>query len=162
MEYIPFMNPNRIGTTIFALLIFWHPMPAETASLAREQIAGPIPAELVSVVDGDTLLVTARPWPQHRIAVLVRIRGIDTPELKSKCNGERALAELARKRLTDFLAEGEGRGLALSQISGDKYFGRVVADVSRSDGSDAASMLLSAGLAVTYQGGKKSRPVCTD
>ncbi|MFM2281986.1 MAG: hypothetical protein RLZZ444_4217 [Pseudomonadota bacterium] len=156
------MNSDQIGTSIFALLVFWRLMPAEAASLAREEIAGPVPAELVSVVDGDTLLVTARPWPQHRIAVLVRIRGIDTPELKSKCNGERRLAEQARKRLTEFLAEKEGRTLALSQISGDKYFGRVVADVSRSDGSDAASMLLGAGLAVTYQGGKKSRSVCAD
>src|SRR6218665_1556762 len=110
---------------------------AATDNLAREnpvrnRIAGPVEAELISVIDGDTLLVNARPWPQHSIAVLVRIRGIDAPEMKSRCKAARRAAERAKNALSH-LATGRIR---LTNISGDKYFGRIVADVTAEEDTD--------------------------
>jgi micrococcal nuclease len=35
------------------------------------------------VIDGDTILVAAKPWPQQTMEVYVRLRGIDAPELQS-------------------------------------------------------------------------------
>ena len=148
-----------------ALLIALSALDGGMGAIAAEKpasryfIAGPVEAELVSVIDGDTLMVNARPWPQQTIAVLVRIRGIDTPEIRAKCARSRALARDARAILADALSRSGGR-LHLSSISGDKYFGRVVADVMLDDDRDAASILLASGLARPYDGGHKARESC--
>lgn len=122
----------------------------------RGVIDGPVETELVSVVDGDTLLVNARPWPQHTIAVLVRIRGIDAPELKSKCQVTRHAAERARQAL----AELAPRKLLLTHIAGDKYFGRVIADVTGPDETDFGAQLLASGLVHPYGGGRRQQDNC--
>jgi micrococcal nuclease len=138
-------------------------LPAATSAWASEPhryaVTGPVEAELVSVIDGDTVMVNARPWPQQTVSVLVRIRGIDTPELHAHCPSLRQLALAARDVLAEALASDHGR-LTLSDISGDKYFGRVVANVSFDHGHDAASLMLAAGLASPYDGGRKAKEAC--
>lgn len=54
-----------------------------------------------------------------------------------------------------------GGKLSLTAISGDKYFGRVVADVTFDHGHDAASVMLATGLARPYDGGKKAKEMCS-
>lgn len=135
--------------------------PLSTAVAARENpvrrlIEGPVEAELISVIDGDTILVNAQPWPQHTIAVLVRIRGIDAPEMKSKCEGARRAALRAKQALAHFA----GGRIRLTNISGDKYFGRIVADVIVDDVTDIASTMIGSGLARSYDGGRKARESC--
>ena len=131
-------------------------LSASDRSSRRTPIEGPVEADLISVVDGDTLLVEARPWPQHSVTVLVRIRGIDAPELKAKCETARRAAIRAKARLAD-LAHGRIR---LTNIAGDKYFGRVVATVSTGEIEDIGSSLLAQGLVRAYDGGHRSKPVC--
>jgi endonuclease YncB( thermonuclease family) len=123
----------------------------------RYHVGGPVAAELVSVIDGDTVLVNARPWPQQTISVMVRLRGIDTPELKSRCPGERDKARAARDLLQERLRAGD---LRLSDIDADKYFGRVVARLTFGHADDASDLLLAAGLARPYDGGKKAASSC--
>jgi micrococcal nuclease len=125
----------------------------------RYYVEGPVEAELISIIDGDTLLVAAKPWPQQTISVSVRIRGVDAPEMKSKCPELRARALAAKEALASMLVATGGK-LTLSSISGDKYFGRVVADVIVDDGRDAAAELLAAGMVRPYDGGKKPRESC--
>jgi micrococcal nuclease len=125
-------------------------------NFVRNRVEGPVEAELISVIDGDTLLVNARPWPQHSIAVLVRIRGIDAPEMKSKCEIARRAAQRAKSALLH-LATGRIR---LTNISGDKYFGRIVADVTADGGSDIGAAMIGSGLARSYDGGRKVRESC--
>ena len=72
--------------------------PAAEAT-AREEISGPVAAKILRVIDGDAILVEARPWPQQRVEVYVRIRGIDAPELKSKCGSVRQAGGNARQAL---------------------------------------------------------------
>ena len=146
---------SRILATLLIVFCAYPALTGERPNL-RMPIEGPVEAELISVIDGDTLLVEARPWPQHRITVLVRIRGIDAPELKAKCEGARRAAIRARARLAD-LAHGPIR---LSNISGDKYFGRVVADVSAGDIGDIGSSLLARGLVRIYDGGHRTQQRC--
>jgi len=122
----------------------------------RKTIAGPVEAELITVVDGDTILVNAQPWPQHTIAVLVRIRGIDAPEMKSKCRTARRAAERAKQALSH-LATGR---ILLTNISGDKYFGRIVADVTTEEETDIGAAMIGSGLARIYDGGRKMRESC--
>ena len=125
---------------------------------SAEQIAGPVAAEIIRVIDGDTLLVEAVPWPQQRIEVYVRIRGIDAPEMKSKCPAIRQAAEQARSVLDEMAASSPH--IRLTNISGDKYFGRIVADVAMQDGRNPAQEMLSAGLAAGSDGGRKPRIAC--
>ena len=132
------------------------PVTAAQADSRRITVDGPVEAELVSVVDGDTLLVNARPWPQHTVAVLVRIRGIDAPELKSRCRLTREAAERARQALAALAPS----TLRLTHISGDKYFGRVVADVAGPDNADFKTQLLASGLVRPYRGGRRQQDNC--
>jgi endonuclease YncB( thermonuclease family) len=145
----------RIGLVLLVLSAASAAIGAERQAL-RAPVAGPVDADLIAVVDGDTLLVEARPWPQQKVTVLVRIRGIDAPELKAKCDADRRAALRAKQRLVD-LAVGRIR---LSNIAGDKYFGRVVADVSIDNVEDIGSSLLAQGLVKTYDGGRRKARSC--
>ncbi len=127
-------------------------------AMARDEISGPVSAEIIRVVDGDTLLVEAQPWPQQKMEVYVRVRGIDAPELKSKCEAIRSAGMDARHALETLAAQSSR--IQLTRISGDKYFGRIVADVILSDGHSVADGLLLAGLVRTYDGGRKPRETC--
>ncbi len=129
-----------------------------TGAEARDEISGPVTAEILRVIDGDTLLVEAQPWPQQKMEVYVRIRGIDAPELKSKCERLREAGLDAQRALEALTAQ--SRKIQLIHISGDKYFGRIVADVVLSDGRSAGGDLLLAGLVQPYDGGRKPREVC--
>lgn len=131
-----------------------------TANIVHETIAGPVAAEIVRVIDGDTILVDASPWPQQTIEVYVRLRGIDAPELHSTCAAVREEAERAQAALEEIMpATGE---VQLTRISGDKYFGRILADVTTADGRNPAETLLAAGHAVAYYGGRKPAEACPD
>lgn len=146
------MRPN----CLFLLITFL--ISSLTPAHADALVEGPVSAQVIRVIDGDTLLVSARPWPQQSIEVYVRLRGIDTPELKSKCErGQDAAAEA--KRLLEELAAASGT-VKLTRIDADKYFGRIVADVSLSDGRDPAKLMISAGLATAYSGHGRKNDLC--
>lgn len=121
----------------------------------RIEIAGPVAAEIIRVIDGDTILVAAKPWPQQTMEVYVRLRGIDAPELKSACSAIRDAGRQARAALAGLTSD--QREIQLTHISGDKYFGRVVADISLSDGRNPAQEMLSAGYVSPYDGGRKAK-----
>lgn len=134
------------------------PAAAGEALLPRE-VAGPVTARIVRVVDGDTLLVDAEPWPQQSIRVYVRLRGIDAPELHARCADERRAAGEARDALGALVAS--ETTVKLYGVSGDKYFGRVLADARRDDGSDLAAILLEHDLVRPYHGGRRSSAFCS-
>ena len=115
-------------------------------------VRGPVEARVERVIDGDTFVAVAQIWPGHSVRVSVRIRGIDAPETKSRCAGERAAGEAARRALEALFADGP---VEISNIGGGKYYGRVLADVTAHDGRGAAETLLGKGLARHYAGGKR-------
>ena len=138
---------------IFLTLVSFAPVGA-----ASRQIEGPVSAEVVKVIDGDTVLVEAMPWPDHKVSTYVRLRGIDAPELKSRCPAFREAALKAKGELTSLI---NGHlTVQLTAITGDKYFGRVVADLTLADGSRPADRLLAAGLAEPYAGKQKAKRIC--
>ncbi len=128
---------------IFAL----HPQGA-----LANPLPGPIPAELVSVIDGDTVAVRARIWPGQFVETRVRVAGIDTPERRGAgCDTERQLAEVATEFTQGWLAEdGEVPSLFLHQVEPGSFAGRVIADIARSDGARLSTALMEADLAVAY------------
>lgn len=120
--------------------------------LAKASFEGPVNADVVHVVDGDTFEARAAIWLGQSIEVRVRIAGADAPELHARCDEERARAEAARDRLIHRI---EGAQVRLSQVHYDKYGGRVDATVRDSSG-DVGAALIAAGLARPYHGGRRS------
>jgi endonuclease YncB( thermonuclease family) len=155
-EYFPFMlfRPHRLLVLLPALIL------APVSVRAENIIDGPVVAEILRVIDGDTMLVTARPWPQQSIEVYVRLRGIDTPELRSSCTAGRDAAAAAKQRLEGLAAASPH--VKLTRIAADKYFGRIVADVVMADGRDPAKDMLEAGLAAGYSGSGRKHDLCRD
>src|SRR5690242_15791914 len=95
------------------------------AFAGRDEIEGPVSAKIIRIIDGDTLLVAATPWPQQTMEVYVRIRGIDAPEIHSKCAEVRKAALEARVALEQMISG--AATIQLREIAGDKYFGRILA-----------------------------------
>ena len=119
------------------------------AASAGEVLPGPYSGTVERVVDGDTLAVRVTGWLQQELTVLVRVRGIDAPELRARCASEKTQAQQAADALERLVANG---AVVLTRIEGDKYFGRVVADVATPDGKHVAAALMAAGLARDYDG----------
>lgn len=131
------------------LLAVFAPLSASAAKLFR----GPVEAVVLEVLDGDTFLAEAIVWPGHTVRVNVRIRGIDAPEMKARCDAERTAAEKARDALASLFGEAP---VAISNIAGAKYYGRVLADVTTADGHGVASILLGEKLVRHYDGGRRA------
>ncbi|NQU58540.1 MAG: thermonuclease family protein [Rhodospirillales bacterium] len=110
-----------------------------------------VDADVVSVHDGDSIVVDAHPWPGMTIRINVRVRGIDSPEIKGKCAAEINAAIIARDRMAE-LVQG---GIRLENIRLGKYAGRVLADAI-SDAGSVGEILISEGLARPYDGGKRA------
>lgn len=127
-----------------------------TAS-ARDILTGPVPARVLGVIDGDTLVVRAHIWLDQDVETHVRLTGIDAPELKGRCAAERERALAAK----DFLARSAGSDVLLDNVSWEKYGGRVRANVRTADGADLARLLVDAGHARPYDGGKRG-PWCEE
>ncbi len=118
---------------------------------AAEELAGPVSGAVLRVIDGDSMEVKARLWLGLDLTVQVRVRGIDTPEVRSDCAEERVMAAAARGRLVEIA----GPTVMLFNIRDDKYAGRVDADVSGANGVDVRTAMLASGVARPYDGGQR-------
>ncbi len=118
-----------------------------------EVVPGPIPARVLRVIDGDTIVVRARIWLGQDIDIQVRLDGVDAPEMKGKCENERRLAVRARDLIISMTA---GDVVVLRQIHYGKYAGRVVARVTSPDDKDFSKALLQAGLGRAYKGRRRA------
>ncbi len=91
--------------------------------------------------------------------MVIRLRGIDTPELKKKsCPLETEKAKQAKQLVYSLLSDAQV--INLHRTGRGKYF-RMLADVEF-DGQDLATALLNQDLAVKYSGGKRESHWCTE
>lgn len=118
---------------------------AASAILILAVTIGLVRAELVtSVTDGDTVRVG-----DERI----RLRGIDTPEIRSpRCREERRRGLMAKRALQEMLASTE---VQIERLGRDRY-GRTLA-VIRVRGTDVGSKLIQRGLALPWHPGARDR-----
>jgi endonuclease YncB( thermonuclease family) len=140
----------------FALLLLLF-LSFSPSALASSRLEGPVPAQLIRVIDGDTVEVEIKPWFGVRLITRVRLYGIDAPELHSPCADERARAEAARDFLQGFVG---AEPVYLNNIRRGKYYGRVIASLSNHEGKDASEALLASGHASPYHGGRRTTPSC--
>ena len=114
-------------------------------------------SEVTSVYDGDSFTVNIKDYPPiigERITV--RINGIDTPEMRGKCELEKVLARKAKQQTVIILRE--AKSVELKNLQRGKYF-RIIADVYV-DGVSLAKILMDSKLAVEYHGGTKTKDWC--
>lgn len=109
-------------------------------------------SKVLRVNDGDTFYCNIDSWPDIvGKNIGIRIGRIDTPEKHSLDSGARLLAQRACNLTT--IALELAKTIELRCMKRGKYF-RIIADVYV-DGKSLALMLLRAGLAKSYDGGKR-------
>ena len=134
------------------LLIFICFLGVFTAQAAPEYGTA-IVSKVISVYDGDTFRVDIDSLPPIvGKNIPIRLNGVDTPEIRGKCQYEKDLAHKARDFVRNKLAN--AKEIKLTKLQRGKYF-RVVADVMI-DGVSLEQELLENKLAYKYTGGKKS------
>ena len=84
----------------------------------------------------------------------VRLLGIDTPEMKTKNEDEKAIAHLAQKSLSELILN---KNVTLKNTSLDKY-GRILANVYTENGIELCNWAITNKFAVSYDGGTKKPP----
>lgn len=143
-------RPRSLFTAILGLMI----LAVAANARAAETLAGPVPARVMHVIDGDTLVVRARIWLGQEVETAVRLAGVDAPELKGACTSERERAQLAREYLSSRVL---GGAVMLTGVRYEKYGGRILAQVRLEDGRDLAQLLLAEGHARAYDGRARAR-----
>lgn len=129
------------------------PLQASEATTARPALpTATHPAEVLRVLDGDTFEARVNLWPGLEVTTRVRLRGIDAPEMKARCGEERMKAEAARDALRNLLDQGD---VGISNVTLDKYGGRVLATTSTRATPDVSAALLDAGAVRPYSGERR-------
>ena len=108
---------------------------------------------VASVYDGDTFKINLNcSLAVYCEKVPVRVRGVDTPEIKGNTEREKQLARKAKVFTQEFLQKGP---ISLSNCGRDKYF-RLLCDVKNGQNKDLARELIKNRLGYAYQDGTKS------
>jgi micrococcal nuclease len=154
----------------------WGPVQARALSRVRAAWPGPFSVEVIGVRDGDTVDIMFREGPCGRGPCVgqvlgLRLLGVDAPEIHAcrssrshascaACPAELALANRA-KGLTEDLTQSSVARVANARL--DKYAGRIVGDLQVLRAGRWLSVsdeLLRQKLAVSYDGGRKTKPWC--
>lgn len=111
--------------------------------------------KVIKVYDGDTITIASKlPYKSSQMyRFSVRLRGIDSPEIKSKSLAEKELALNSKMALSNLIL---GQMVDLKNVSTEKY-GRILADVYINN-VNVNTWMLENKLALPYDGGKKTRP----
>lgn len=139
----------RALTVISALLT-----PMFAAAAFPDAVTTMGPATIHGCYDGDTCTISIPGLPGlFGDRLPLRLAGIDTPEIKGKCDQEKLLALQAKSFLNQHLERAQT--IEIELVARDKYF-RVLSLIV-ADGLDLADEMVKAGLANAYNGGTKQR-----
>jgi endonuclease YncB( thermonuclease family) len=99
--------------------------------------------------------VRVHQWLDTWLTTTIRVYGVDTPEKgwRGKCEYERELGKKATEFTKAFVNNGS---FSITNISNDKFGGRLDADVIRDDGQSLAEALISNGFGYAYFGKAKT------
>lgn len=134
---------------------------AGTAQAQLSVVTGPVEADVIRTVDGDTLKLAVYAWTDELRLVDLRLRGVDTPEVRGACSYEKDLAQAAKRFTADLIAKSNNRvklyvvGCNAAEGAG---FGRCLSYV-HAGGVDISKALIDAGLA-RQNFGEKRQPWC--
>lgn len=133
------------------ILIFNFNLEAQNNSADYTQLKVLTNVQVIRVYDGDTFFCNI-PYLHFLIGsnISVRIRGIDTAEIRGGTAETKALAQKSKEALIKLF---ENRTITLYNLNRDKYF-RILADV-KADDIDVKEYMIKNGYAKKYDGGKK-------
>lgn len=136
--------------SFFLLITFLSPALAHpTNENAQTNI---VVDELVRIYDGDTITVNIDMWPPLLgKEISIRVRGVDTPEIRGECQTEKDRAYAARDFAEKKLRE--AHVITLRNPERGKYF-RLIADVYY-DGKNLSDALIQNGYGRPYEGGSR-------
>lgn len=137
--------------------------------LTDAQFSTSYEAQVLRVIDGDTIEVQIELFPGLIRKVKMRERDLDTAESRyvgkgsAQCEREKEIGLQTKELVKSHLPPGTVIGVR--NVSGGKYFGRAVGDMLlKVDGKvvDLGDWLIGQGLAVHYDGGTKRKAWCTE
>lgn len=140
---------NAMRSALCALLLL---LATHRSALATDFLSE-YPAQVVRVIDGDTVTVHVFPWPGVIVETRIRLLGVDTPELRGKCEEEKAKARAAKKLVAELLPV--GTQVQIRKVKQDKYAGRHDAEIWLPDGRSVTEILVAQGTARLYDGGQR-------
>ncbi len=152
---LPERSIQKLLPVILSFSLLCSPMVALASAQQYESFEN---VRFIENYDGDSITFDIPDTPAIvGKNMVVRLRGIDTPELKKKsCPAAREKAQQAKELVHSLLTN--ARTIRLHRIGRGKYF-RILADVEF-DGKDLAAILIEKNLAVQYSGGKKTYDWC--
>ena len=142
------------ATTLSLAIICGADNPAHARG---DETYGDLEAQYETCYDGDTCRFDI-PGVHPSIGedMPVRLYGVDTPEIRGKCEREKVLAKIVRDYVRGVLKE--AKKIELRNIQRGKYF-RFVARIN-ADGVDLTEDLIEKGYGGRYDGGKKENIWC--
>lgn len=148
---------RKLFLSLFLGLGLCHPAPATGVTFSSVENSFQF-LVYQRTIDGDTIKVNVANLPEvFGKNLSIRLRGIDAPEMRGKCQEEKELAKKSKDFL-HFLVKDDR--FTLHNLERDKFF-RVVADVKLSDGRNVSDIMLFNNHAVEYDGGKKTHNWCS-
>ena len=112
-------------------------------------------SDIKSIYDGDTITIKCLSgFKCKKNAIKVRIKGIDTPEIKGKCRQETVLARKAKQFTVAFVRDSGDIKLSYDEYDMYDRYGRLLAYLSV-DGRDLSRSLIKNNLGRQYDGGKR-------
>jgi len=135
-------------THLFLVLILF------SWNVQSKELYGSYKAEVVKVIDGDTVKLNVRIWPQLTQQTNLRLKKINTPEKRGKKISD--CEKKAGQATTNFRQKclKGAKTVIVSDIQLGKFSGRVLGKLSR-NGKDLGEALIKAGHAKPYSGGKR-------
>lgn len=146
------MDDARVAQVLDELAAALHVKPPPAAVSSRPTTAYSYRAVVVRVIDGDTVVADLDlglgVWLR---GYSYRVAGVDAPELHG---ASKVAGEVAKTYLEELLPA--GTLVQASTVKADKYGGRYDAQLTLEDGRSVAQLLLEAGMAVPYDGGRRA------
>ncbi len=139
---------------ILVIVLFEQNLSAQTVSACAHDEKNFRCVKYIRNYDGDTItfdIPGVHPLIGKNMAI--RVNGLDTPEMRGKDTCEKTKAKEAKYALEQVLKS--AKRIDLLNVSKGKYF-RIVADVIV-DGKSVKDLLMTKGLAYSYDGGKKAK-----
>ena len=112
-------------------------------------------AQVVRVVDGDTIDVELDLGFDIRLKARVRFAGINAPESRTRDAVEKQAGLAAKRYVEDWISEREQRVIIQTTLDDRGKFGRVLGRILNPDGHCLNDELVSLGHAKPYEGGKR-------
>ena len=156
-QRIRFHHFAGLSAIVYVILMATSTLSLHAEALSKKNYGSITVTEVSSIYDGDTFRANIKEYPPligYRMGI--RINGIDTPEMRGKCQKEKTLAREAKQFTVAKLRA--AKKIELRNMKRGKYF-RIVADV-HVDGKNLGKMLINSGLAVPYDGGHKGKNWC--